>query len=115
MDDVWDISPAKMLRCGGPGSSHLLTTRDKAIARQFAGPAQAQLLPTLDSDSSLELLQRLAPEACEANPEAVSALVRAVDGLPLAIRLMGGYLAAPDSSLFAEARRRQQRDPAQVS
>ena len=103
VDDVWDIAAARMLRCGGPGSSHVLTTRDKAIARQFAGTAHVQVLSELDSDSSLELLRRLAPEACAASPAAVSALVSAVDGLPLAIRLMGGYLASPDSGMFAEA------------
>ena len=103
VDDVWDITAARMLRCGGPGCSHVVTTRDKGIAREFAGTDHAQSLSELDSDSSLELLRRLAPEACAANPAAVSALVRAVDGLPLAIRLMGGYLASPDSSMFAEA------------
>jgi tetratricopeptide (TPR) repeat protein len=103
VDDVWDIAAAVILRCGGTGSSHVLTTRDRDIARKFAGSAQVQLLSELDSESSIELMRQLAPEACAANPAAVSALVRAVDGLPLAIRLMGGYLASPDSSMFPEA------------
>jgi tetratricopeptide (TPR) repeat protein len=102
IDDVWNIEAANTLRCGGPNCSHLVTTRDKGIAREFAGSVYAESLPTLDEIQALQLLQKLAPEACDSDPEGAMALAQAVGGLPLAIRLIGGYLAAADSSMFAD-------------
>jgi hypothetical protein len=102
IDDVWDRNAAEVLRCGGPNCCHLLTTRDKAIARAFVGAASAKNLPTLDDARAYELLQALAPEACAAEPDSVRSLVHAVGGLPLAIRLIGGYLAAPERSMFPD-------------
>jgi tetratricopeptide (TPR) repeat protein len=102
IDDVWDLVPANVLRCGGPNCCHLLTTRDKAIARAFVDSSRAESLPTLDDDRAYQLLQALASEACAAYPNAVRSLVQAVGGLPLAIRLIGGYLAAPEHSMFGD-------------
>jgi tetratricopeptide (TPR) repeat protein len=102
IDDVWDAEAARTLRCGGPNCAHLVTTRDKAIARGFAGAPQARNLPTLNSDWSGELLRILAPEAWDANPEAARALLESAAGLPLAIRVIGGYLAAPERALFPD-------------
>ncbi len=50
IDDAWHADAAGLLRCGGPGCAHLLTTRNQAIARQFAGVAQAVSVPTLEDD-----------------------------------------------------------------
>ena len=102
IDDVWDIEIANTLRCGGPNCCHLVTTRDKGIARGFAGLDYAESLPTLDETQAPQLLRKLAPEACDSDPEGAAALAKAVGGLPLAIRLIGGYLAAADSSMFAD-------------
>lgn len=102
LDDLWDAAPAKLLRCGGPGCAHLLTTRDKAIARGFAGSASASELGTLDDDRAGELLRALAPEAWDADPDGARGLLAAVGGLPLAIGLIGGYLAAPERGLFGD-------------
>jgi tetratricopeptide (TPR) repeat protein len=102
IDDAWHAEAAGLLRCGGPGCAHLLTTRNQAIARQFAGAAQAVSVPTLEDDPAFALLQALAPEACAADPGAAHGLARAVDGLPLALELLGGYLAAPERAYFAE-------------
>lgn len=102
IDDVWDIEVANMLRCGGPNCCHLVTTRDKGIARGFAGLDYAESLPTLNENQALQLLRSLAPEACDSDPKGAMALAQAVGGLPLAIRLIGGYLAAADGSMFAD-------------
>jgi len=102
IDDAWDVEAAEALRCGGPNCCHLLTTRDQGIARAFAGPAQAQSVSPLDDDPAYQLLQQLAPEACAAGPAAARGLVQAVGGLPLALALLGGYLAAPERSYFPE-------------
>ena len=102
IDDAWEVEEAEALRCGGPNCGHLLTTRDKAVARAFAGPAQTSSVLALDESPAYALLERLAPEACQAGPAAVQVLARAVGGLPLALELLGGYLAAPERSYFPD-------------
>jgi len=102
IDDAWDIEAARHLRCGGPNCCHLLTTRNQTLARQFADAAQAVAVPVLEPDPAFGLLQTLAPEACAADPDAARALAQSVGGLPLVLELLGGYLAAPENSLFAD-------------
>jgi tetratricopeptide (TPR) repeat protein len=46
----------------------------------------------LNTEHSFQLLRTLAPEAVEYAPEQVRALAQAVDGLPLALTLLGSYL-----------------------
>ncbi|MGI9179635.1 MAG: tetratricopeptide repeat protein, partial [Longimicrobiaceae bacterium] len=102
VDDAWQIEPAQLLRCGGPNCCHLLTTRNEAIARAFAGAAHVESVPELEDEPAFRLLQELAPEACAADPAVARALVSAVGGLPLVLELLGGYLAAPERSYFPE-------------
>ena len=80
IDDVWDIEVANTLRCGGPNCCHLVTTRDKGIARKFAGSAYEDSLPALDEIQALQLLRKLAPEACDFDQEGATALAQAVGG-----------------------------------
>lgn len=94
IDDVWEIDAARSLRCGGIHCAHLLTTRSKIIAREFSGPERAETLTPLGDEDAFELMQHLAPETCRSAPTAVRNLLRAVGGLPLAVRLMAGHLAA---------------------
>jgi len=102
IDDVWDIKVARPFRCSGPHCVHLLTSRDQAIARAFAGPAQTVSVPVLEDDPAFQLLQAHAPEACAADPVAARRLAQSVGGLPLALELLGGYLAAPEYAIFPE-------------
>lgn len=104
IDDAWEADDANVLRCGGPNCSYLLTTRDDGIAREFAGAMGAQKVLELDEDYAFDLLRTLAPEACIADEAAARDLVRAVGGLPLAIELLGGYLADPKRTALAAAR-----------
>jgi len=60
IDDAWQLDTAKHLRCGGPRCCHLLTTRNKGIAQQFAGVANAQSVESLAEDPAYTLLQALA-------------------------------------------------------
>jgi hypothetical protein len=103
LDDAWELDAAEAMRCGGPNCVHLLTSRDKGLARQFAGAGQVISVPTLEDDPAFALLQTIAPEACTADPETARQLAEAVGGLPLAIELLGGYLARPESSIFPAA------------
>jgi tetratricopeptide (TPR) repeat protein len=102
IDDAWHYDAARFLHCGGPNCCHLLTTRDQSIARKFAGPAQTTSVPELEPDPAFALLQALAPEACAADPQTAQELAQVVGGLPLALELLGGYLAEPEHSYFPE-------------
>lgn len=102
IDDVWDAEAARWLRVGGPNSCHLLTTRDQSIARAFAGIEQVQTVLLLREEPAFDLLQVLAPEACAADDAKARHLAQVVGGLPLALSLLGGYLAIPEHSYFPE-------------
>jgi tetratricopeptide (TPR) repeat protein len=102
IDDAWNAEAAKALYCGGPHCVYLLTTRDKDIARSFAGAAHVVSVPELAEDPAFTLLQKLAPEACAVDPAAARALTQAVGGLPLALELLGGFLARPEHLAFAD-------------
>jgi hypothetical protein len=103
LDDVWQVKTAELLRCALPGVGHLLTTRSQEIARAFSGPAAVIHVPELDPVPAYALLQGLAPTACKTDPAATRRLVEAVGGLPLAIELLGGYLAPARGQHFAGA------------
>ncbi len=47
------------------------------------------------------MLSEMAPEAHAADPDAFGELTKSVGGLPLALKLLGGYLALPRHSHFA--------------
>ena len=108
IDDAWQLEAALHLRCGGPHCAHLLTSRDQALAFGFAG--RSQRVEELTPADALELLRGLAPKAVavdEAQSAGLSAagLLAAVGYLPLAVELLGGYLAAGASARFASASR----------
>jgi tetratricopeptide (TPR) repeat protein/SAM-dependent methyltransferase len=102
IDDAWQSEPALLLRCGGPNCCHLLTTRDDAIARTFAGVTGTERVLELADAPAFELLRQIAPEACEVDPEAARQLAVDTGGLPLALELLGGYLAIPEHSFFPD-------------
>ncbi|MCB9133229.1 MAG: hypothetical protein H6647_20090 [Anaerolineales bacterium] len=55
IDDAWHCEAADLLRCGGPRCSHLLTTRDQAIARALPAsfsPSASRLWPTIRPSTS---------------------------------------------------------------
>lgn len=101
IDDAWTIEDALTFKTGGLSCTHLLTTRQPAVATRFAGE-QAVQIQELDRENGFLLLSRLAPSVIKAGPEEAWALVQAVGGLPLALTLMGNYLSV-------EARHQQRR------
>lgn len=102
IDDVWKSEVGDLLRCGGPFCCYILTTRDQAIARSFSGPNHVWSVPVLTNSSACQLIREIAPEAWAADPDGTSILVNSVGQLPLAVTLLGGYLAAPERSYFSE-------------
>ncbi len=105
VDDVWRIDEADALRLGGPNCAHIFTTRQPALALAIA-PDNAFAAPVLDDADGVALLASHAPDIDADHHDAVAALVRAVDGLPLALALMGRRLRA--AMLGNQSRRMRQ-------
>ncbi len=103
IDDAWGLEAAETLRCGGPNCAHLLTSRDQRLALQFAG--RSERVEDLTPADALELLRRLAPKAVAVDEKQAAGLLAAIGYLPLAVELLGGYLAAGASAHFADASR----------
>ncbi|HEX6553401.1 MAG TPA: NB-ARC domain-containing protein [Ktedonobacteraceae bacterium] len=104
IDDAWTDQEAMALHVGGDQCVHLLTTRLPQVAFAFAHQERL-LIPELDAHTGVELLAHYVPSLVEENPQAIDDLVRAVGGLPLALTLLGHYLAA--QALAGQPRRLQ--------
>lgn len=91
VDDAWQLEEVLAFKVGGPNCSYLVTTRLPKVAQGFAGDG-AVGIQELSEDQGLILLKKLAPIAVEAEPDSARELVQWVDGLPLALTLMGNYL-----------------------
>jgi hypothetical protein len=95
LDDVWEKDQVELLWRSRPNVSCILTTRIHDLAGAFASEDGIVSVPVLGPEPGFRLLCTLVPKACQADPGAAQHLVQLVDGLPLALRLLGGYLAAP--------------------
>jgi len=93
IDDAWKISAALAFKLGGNNCTHLLTTRLPQIALDFAGELGCKPVIELSLEEGLILIRKIAPKVVEAEEEEARELVKAVDGLPLALALIGRYLA----------------------
>lgn len=91
IDDAWDINQALIFKLGGQNCAHLLTTRHPELAWDFA-QQDARAIHELNEADSLALLSSFVSLLVIKYPEEARALVKAVDGLPLALILMGRYL-----------------------
>lgn len=100
IDDAWSLIPALQVTCGARRSGHLLTTRQRDLAQQYAGVARVHTVPELDTKPANELLEQLAPTAYAVNRHKTEDLVAAVGGLPLALVLLGGFLDAREHRYF---------------
>ena len=108
LNDAWHEEDVEVLRIQLPNCAQLLTTRNEAIARKFAGPQNTRKIPVLESEDSYRLLQHLAPETYDVAPTELRQLADAVGGLPLALVLIGGYLGL---SIKSRRRLEQISDP----
>src|SRR5262249_51463460 len=93
IDDVWSINDARALEVGGPQCAYLLTTRQPQVAFAFAPDRTFNIHELAESDG-LAVLARFVPQLVQQEAEEARALVYEVGGLPLALMLMGKYLAA---------------------
>jgi tetratricopeptide (TPR) repeat protein/transcriptional regulator with XRE-family HTH domain len=97
IDDAWSVEDALAFQVGGAQCAHLLTTRLPQVAFAFAEQG-AIVVPELKEADGLALLARFVPQLVQQDPKDARALVRAVGALPLALTLMGKYLAAQVST-----------------
>jgi transcriptional regulator with XRE-family HTH domain len=104
IDDAWSAEDALAFQIGGTHCAHLLTTRFPQVAFAFA-ELGAIVVPELDDVDGLALLKRFVPDVVLQDPQGAQTLVQAVGGLPLALTLMGKYLAA--QSFTGQPRRLQ--------
>ncbi len=95
IDDVWKLEDALAFRFAGPSCQYLITTRFRSIATSFGREEEVQV-PELNEDNSITLLGRFVPQLVKQDLQGARELVRAVGGLPLALRLMGRYLLDHD-------------------
>ncbi len=110
IDDAWSAEDALAFRIGGLQCAHLLTTRLPQVAFAFA-QEEAIVVPELRETDGLALLAHFVPQLIQQDPQGAQDLVRKVGGLPLALTLMGNYLAA---QAFTRQPRRLQAAMAQL-
>lgn len=93
IDDAWDGEDALAFQIGGERCAHLLTSRLPHVAFAFAGE-RVLTVPELTQADGMALLARYVPNVVAHDQENAQALVQAVGSLPLALTLMGSYLAS---------------------
>lgn len=97
VDDAYDAVDAAAFRVTGARGVTLVTSRDREVARRLApGHPGPLVLEELGEDDALLLLAELAPGVVERRRTECEELVRELGGLPLALRVAGGLLAAEE-------------------
>ena len=92
LDDVWTVKDARDFAALGPACVTLITTRLPQVAVDMWSQGEVIEVEELDDAQGLELLGHIAPKALAADPASAREVVAAVQGLPLALMLMGKYL-----------------------
>ncbi|MCS6774298.1 MAG: NB-ARC domain-containing protein [Anaerolineae bacterium] len=92
LNDAWSADRASKLLLGGPCCCHLVATRFADVALSLA-PMHCAQVPPLTAEQGLMLIQTLAPDTAHCEPEVISEIVAWCGGLPLALTLVGRYLA----------------------
>ncbi len=95
IDDAWTAEDALAFQIGGTRCAHLLLTRLVQVALAFS-QENMLMVPEIPENECLNLLARYVPRLITQEQETASTLVRAVGHLPLALTLMGKYLALQD-------------------
>jgi tetratricopeptide (TPR) repeat protein len=93
LDDAWRVTDAQALQLGGNTACYLIATRFPSVAIDLASPGQAFEVLGLTPEDSAQLLNAFAPQAVQAFPSEVTALIARYDGLPLLLSLAGRHLA----------------------
>lgn len=94
IDDAWEIEPARVMLLGAPNCCYLITTPERV---KVAGMLELEgfdvrVVEDLTLEDGIAFLRQLAPAAVEMFPQEASRIFHAVDGLPLALMVLGKYL-----------------------
>jgi transcriptional regulator with XRE-family HTH domain len=92
IDDACTVEDALALQIGGPQCTYLLTTRQSPVAFTLA-ERQWIVVPPLEIADGLVLLAQFVPQLVQRDPKGAQSLVQAMGNLPLALTLIGSYLA----------------------
>jgi tetratricopeptide (TPR) repeat protein len=90
-DDACDSDSARTMKCGGPNCVHILTTYLYTVAIDF-DPQATTLVPALDEEDGLRLLECLIPRVSSKHDRHVKELVQVLEGVPMALTLVGKTL-----------------------
>lgn len=91
-NDVRDVRDASHFRDLGFNCQRLLTTRYLAVAREVAASVNIIEVDPLVDDAALQMLTTLAPGVVDAMADDIHRLVEAIDGIPLALHIVGRHL-----------------------
>ncbi len=93
IDDLWQVEHTTPFKVGGHACALIMTSRLNDVAQALA-PTSSDLyrLPVLTDEPALELLGILSPKTVADYPDEARALVRDLEGLPLAIQVAGRLL-----------------------
>ena len=94
IDDAWTIQDALALQIGGAKCTYLLTTRRPQVAFTLA-KHQSFIVPPLEEADGQVLLAHFIPLLVQNDPKGAQSLIQFLDSLPLALILIGNYLASP--------------------
>lgn len=101
IDDVWKTESAIPFMVGGKGCATIITTRLPIVAQEIAPtPNDVYLLSGLSEESSLSLLNLLAPTVVAEYPKECLELIKELEGLPLALQVAGRLLNSEASYGF---------------
>ena len=90
VDDVWTTEAAELFHIDGLHCARVYTTRFQGIVDEL-GVRELELRK-LSPEDACELLGSVAPESAAVDPQALRRLAARVDGLPIALVLLGKML-----------------------
>ena len=105
LDNARDTTQVTPLLPGSPTCAVLVTSRDRLPGLATAYAAQPLMLDMFDQHRARDLfVQRLGPERLAGDPDAVAGMLACCGGLPLALSIVAGQVAAqPHHALGALA------------
>jgi hypothetical protein len=93
VDDVWTTEAGEHFMIDRPNCVRVITTRYLTVARELMPAVDAVLeVQKLSLEDSFDLLADLAPHATQIAPDGLRELAKRVDGLPIALVLIGKML-----------------------